>query len=83
MFFEPSLNYIRSQVQSSVELVRALYHMSVPSENPEGGMSSSLKTPKTRFNVRVIALRRMATQQLDAKQRLKIINAVLLEQKRS
>lgn len=60
-----SVEGVRSQVSAAAELSRAVYHMSKPSENPEGGMSSAMNTPKTRFNVHITPQRRVATQLYD------------------
>ena len=60
-----SLDVIREQANATVELSNAVYHMSKPSENPEGGMSSAINTPKTRFNTRITQQRRVATQLYD------------------
>lgn len=52
----------KAQMNATAELSKAVYHMSKPSENPEGGISSAMNTPKTRFNVKITPQRRVATQ---------------------
>lgn len=56
---------VRNQSKALLDLGKTLYQMSKKEENPEGGFSSALSTPKTRFNVRITQQRRVATQLLD------------------
>lgn len=64
-FIGRNIEALRTQAKASSELTRALYQMSKPDENPEGGFASALETPKTRFNVHVTQQRRLATQLYD------------------
>lgn len=56
---------IRHQLQASNQLAGKLWQMADPKQNPEGGVYSSLHTPKSLFNQTISPQRRLATQLYD------------------
>lgn len=56
---------IRHQLQATSQLISKLMQMADPAINPEGGMHSSLHTPKSLFNQTISPQRRLATQLYD------------------
>ncbi|MDR3419324.1 MAG: wax ester/triacylglycerol synthase family O-acyltransferase [Nevskia sp.] len=60
--FRRTLELAGGQLRSTSELIQALRRMSVPKDNPEGGLLSALHTPRTLFNSAVSPQRRLATQ---------------------
>lgn len=63
---------VKHQANASNQLIKVLRRLSDPIENPEGGMRSSLHTPKSLFNLSISAQRRLATQLYDIERFKKI-----------
>ncbi|HET8705010.1 MAG TPA: wax ester/triacylglycerol synthase family O-acyltransferase [Pseudomonadales bacterium] len=65
---------VKNQATATGELVQVLRKLIDPVQNPEGGIRSSLHTPKSLFNLSISAQRRLATQLYDV-ERFKKISA--------
>jgi WS/DGAT/MGAT family acyltransferase len=56
---------LRTQLGATGELAEALWRMTRPQDNPDGGVLSALATPKSPLNVAITPQRRLATQLFD------------------